>query len=59
MSHASQNVRNCLVEFEFLLHNAFISGYNVGDEYDTTNNMLAVVKNKIVHAIRNDIGTAR
>lgn len=57
--YAGQSVRNCLVEFEVVLHNAFISGHSVGDVYDSSKNLIEVTRNKIVNAIRNDIGTIR
>lgn len=57
--YAGQSVRNCLVEFEVVLHNAFISGHSVGDAYDSSKNLIEVTRNKIVNAIRNDIGTIR
>ena len=28
--YTGQNVKNCLVEFEVIIHNVFISGYSVG-----------------------------
>ena len=55
--YASQDVRNCLVEFEVEVHNAFISGRNVGNADDPLNNRIEIIRRKLINSIRGDIGT--
>lgn len=54
--YADQDVRNCLVEFEVIIHNVFISGYSVGNANDPLNNSIDIIRRKIINSIRNDIG---
>lgn len=49
-------MRNCLVEFEVIIHNVFISGYSVGNANDPLNNSIDIIRRKIINSIRNDIG---
>ncbi len=53
--YAGQNVRNCLVEFEVVIHNVFISGHKAGDEGDPINNIIQVSRRKLIDNIRSDI----
>lgn len=55
--YAGQDVRNCLVEFEVVLHNVFISGHSVGAANDPLKNSIEIIRRKIINSIRNDIGT--
>ena len=55
--YAGQDVRNCLVEFEVIIHNIFISGQRVGDADDPLNNRIEIIRRKIINSMRNDIGT--
>lgn len=50
-------MQNCLVEFEVIIHNAFISGYCVGDADDPQNNGIEMIRRKLISGMRNDIGT--
>lgn len=55
--YAGRDVQNCLVEFEVIIHNAFISGYCVGDADDPQNNGIEMIRRKLISGMRNDIGT--
>lgn len=55
--YAGQDVRNCLVEFEVIVHNVFISGHSVGVVNDPLKNSIEIIRRKIINSIRNDIGT--
>lgn len=55
--YAGQDVRNCLVEFEVIIHNVFISGHSVGNADDPLNNSIEIIRRKIINSMRNDIGT--
>ena len=50
-------MRNCLVEFEVIIHNVFISGYSVENVDDPRNNRIDIIRRKIINSIRSDIGT--
>lgn len=54
--YAGQDVRNCLVEFEVVIHNVFISGYSVGDAEDPINNIIKMSRQKLIDSMRYDIG---
>lgn len=54
--YAGQDVRNCLVEFEVIIHNVFISGRRAGDKDDPINNILQVSRRNLVNSMRRDIG---
>lgn len=54
--YAGQDVQNCLVEFEVIIHNVFISGRRVGDKDDPINNILQVSRRNLVNSMRRDIG---
>ena len=55
--YAGQDVRNCFVEFEVILHNVFISGHSVGAANDPLNNSIEIIRRKIINSMRKDIGT--
>lgn len=55
--YAGQNVKNCLVEFEVIIHNVFISGHSVGDADDPLNNRIEIIRRKLINSMRDDIGT--
>ena len=54
--YAGQGVRNCLVEFEVIIHNVFKSGRSVGDKNDPINNTIQVSRRNLVNSMRTDIG---
>ncbi len=54
--YAGQDVRNCLVEFEVVIHNVFISGHSVGDAEDPINNIIKMSRQKLINSMRYDIG---
>lgn len=54
--YAGQDVRNCLVEFDVVIHNVFISGYKAGENEDQINNIIRVTKRKLINSMRRDIG---
>lgn len=54
--YAGQSVRNCLVEFEVIIHNIFISGDKAGEEADYINNKIHVARRNLINSMRNDIG---
>ncbi len=54
--YAGQDVRNSLVEFEVVIHNAFISGYSVGEAEDPINNIIRTYRRKLINNMREDIG---
>lgn len=54
--YAGQDVKNCLVEFEVIIHNAFISGRRVGDQDDPINNIIQMSRRNLVNSMRSDIG---
>lgn len=54
--YAGQDVRNCLVEFEVIIHNVFISGRKAGNQDDPLNNILQVSRRNLVNSMRRDIG---
>ena len=53
--YAGQDVRNCLVEFEVIIHNVFISGRKAGDKDDPINNMSQVSRRNLINSMRRDI----
>lgn len=55
--YAGQDVRNCLVEFEVIIHNVFISGHSVENVDDPRNNRIDIIRRKIINSIRSDLGT--
>ncbi len=55
--YAGHDVRNCLVEFDVIIHNVFISGSSVGNAEDPLNNCIEIIRRKIINSMRNDIGT--
>lgn len=55
--YAGKDVRNCLVEFDVIIHNVFISGHSVGDVDDPLNNKIEIIRRKLINSMRNDIGT--
>lgn len=54
--YAGQDVRNCLVKFEVVIHNVFISGHMAGDKDDPINNIIQISRRNLISIIRNDIG---
>lgn len=50
-------MRNCLMEFEVIIHNVFVSGRRAGDADDPLNNCIEIIRRKIINSMRNDIGT--
>lgn len=54
--YAGQDVKNCLVEFEVVIHNVFIAGYSVGDADDPLKNIIEIKRRNLINSIRNDIG---
>lgn len=54
--YAGQDVRNCLVKFEVVIHNVFISGRMAGDKDDPINNIIQISRRNLINSIRNDIG---
>lgn len=46
--YAGQDVRNCLVEFEVILHNVFISGHSVGAANDPLKIVLKLFGGKLL-----------
>ncbi len=54
--YAGQDVRNCLVEFEVIIHNVFISGRRAGDKDDPIDNIIQVSRRNLVNSMRRDIG---
>ncbi|WP_312731394.1 hypothetical protein [Enterococcus sp.] len=54
--YAGQNVKNDLVKFEVVIHNAFISGHSVGDADDPLNNSIEICRRNLINSMRNDIG---
>ena len=49
-------MRNCLVKFEVIIHNVFISGRMAGDKDDPINNIIQISRRNLINSIRNDIG---
>ncbi len=54
--YAGQDVRNCLVEFEVIIYNVFISGRRAGDKDDPIDNIIQVSRRNLVNSMRRDIG---
>lgn len=54
--YAGQDVRNCLIEFEVVIHNVFISGYKAGEGADPMNNIILVSRRNLINSIRSDLG---
>lgn len=55
--YAGQEVRNCLVQFEVMIHNVFISGHFVGaDADDPLQNCVEICRRNLVNSMRHDIG---
>ena len=54
--YAGQEVKNCLVEFEVLIHNVFISGNDAGDSSNPLNNLIEKSRRNLVYSMRRDIG---
>lgn len=55
--YAGQDVKNCLVEFQVIIHNVFISGRRAGGDDDPLNNRIEIVRRKLINSMRDDIGT--
>lgn len=55
--YAGQDVKNCLVEFEVIIHNIFISGHSVGGADNPLNNRIEIIRRKLINSMRDDIGT--
>lgn len=53
--YAGQTVNNCLLEFETIIRNVFISGHNAGEESDPINNKICVARRKLINSMRSDI----
>ena len=53
--YAGQDVLNCLVKFDVVIHNVFICGYSVGDVYDPINNIIKISRHELINSMRNDI----
>lgn len=55
--YAGQEVRNCLVQFEVIIHNIFISGCCVGaDADDPLQNCIEICRRDLINSMRYDIG---
>ena len=54
--YAGKNVHNCLVEFEVVIQNIFISGHSVGNTDDPINNIIKISRQNLINSIRHDIG---
>lgn len=55
--YAGQDVKNCLVQFEVMIDNVFISGRCVGtDEDDPLKNCVEICRRNLINAMRDDIG---
>ncbi|MGX7419306.1 hypothetical protein ACWOFR_10965 [Carnobacterium gallinarum] len=54
--YVGQNVKNCLVRFEVVIKNVFISGYSVGKPDDPNDNTIKIARRELINAMRNDIG---
>lgn len=54
--YAGQEVRNCLVEFDVVIHNVFISGYRAGNVDDPINNKIKIACRTLIDSVRYDIG---
>lgn len=53
---AGQNVKNCLVEFEVIIHNVFVVGLNPGED-EPVNNLIERAKYKLIGSMRKDMGS--
>lgn len=55
--YAGTEVRNCLVQFEVMIHNVFISGYCVGaDADDPLQNCVNICRRDLINSMRYDLG---
>lgn len=54
--YAGQSVKNCLVRFEVVINNVFVSGYSVGKLDDPNDNTIKIARRELINAMRNDIG---
>lgn len=54
---AGQDVLDCIVEFEVIIYNAFISGRYVGEADEPTNNSINKIRRDLIYNMRKDIGT--
>ena len=55
--YAGQEVRNCLVQFEVMIHNVFISGNCVGmDADDPLQNCVEICRRDLINSMRCDLG---
>ena len=57
--YAGQDVLNCLVEFDRVIDNVFISGHSVGKVDDPLHNTIKISRRKLINSMRNDIGLNR
>lgn len=55
--YAGQDVQNCLVELEVIIHNVFISDCCSDDAKAPLNNRIEIIRRKLINSMRNDIGT--
>ncbi|NST23806.1 hypothetical protein HRG43_11460 [Enterococcus faecalis] len=54
--YASQSVKNCLVRFEVIIHNVFISGYSAMIPDNQNENIIKMRRRELIQAMRDDIG---
>lgn len=54
--YASQSVKNCLVRFEIIIHNVFITGYSAKLPDNQYENIIKMRRRELIQAMRNDIG---
>jgi hypothetical protein len=54
--YAGRNVRNSMVEFDVVLSNLFIAGFDFEDEFNPEKNVMDEARRKVISAMRDDIG---
>lgn len=55
--YAGQDVKNCLIEFEVIIYNVFISGHSAGSADEPLNNRIEIIRRKLINSMKDDIGT--
>ncbi len=49
-------VENCVVCFDVIMHNVFISGKKSGDPLDVSNNLIERARRDLINSMKSDMG---
>ena len=54
--YAGIEVKNCVVCFDVIIHNVFISGKKSGDPLDVSNNLIERARRDLINSMKSDMG---